>query len=56
VFVVVFFREESRLDFEDALKIKGASPQYLGEVDTTALRSVNRCIWIDVSDTTFDRC
>jgi hypothetical protein len=54
--VLVFFREESRLDFEDALEIKGVSPQYLGEVDTTALRSVYRRIWIDLSDTTFGRC
>jgi len=56
VFVVVFFREESRLDFEDMLEIKGVSPQHLGEVDTTALCPVNRRIWVDVSDTAFDRC
>jgi hypothetical protein len=56
VFVVVFFREKCRLDFEDALETEGVSPQYLCEVDTTALHSVNRRIGVDVSDTTFDRC
>ncbi|MCP1845604.1 hypothetical protein J2R78_008638 [Bradyrhizobium sp. USDA 4538] len=56
VFVLVFFGEESGLDFEDALEIEGVLPQYLGEIDTTALRSVNLRIWVDVSDTTFDYC
>jgi hypothetical protein len=55
VFVLVLFGEEFRLDFEDAFEIEGVSSQYLGEIDTAALRAVNLCIGVDVSDTPFDR-
>ena len=54
--VLVFFAEETRLDFEDAFEIEGVLSQYPGEIDATSLRSVNRGIGVDVSDAAFDRC
>ncbi len=37
-------------------KFKASRPNTWGEIDTTALRSVNRRIGVDGSDTTLDRC
>jgi len=47
--------EESRLDLENTIEIESVSPQYLGEVEAAALRSVNGRIGIDLADSAFDR-
>lgn len=55
VLVSMLLGEESRLDLEDAIEIESVSPQYLGEVEAAALRSVNGRIGIDLAYPAFDR-
>jgi len=56
VLMIMFLGEESRVDFEDAIEIEGIlSHHHPGEVDSAALRPVDRRVRVDPADATFDR-
>src|SRR5262249_60718943 len=54
MFVVVLDRQEFGLDVEDAIKVKGISPEHFQQRDPAALGGVQPRIGIDAADVCLD--